>query len=140
VADRWTTADMLALGKRHALLEAEGDLEGTMATLVEEPTYEFWPTGLRMAGAAQVRRYYEHLMGRFIPSTRYYELIAEWASKTSVIQEYAIHVEVDGEVERHRVIGILFASGRLLDGERVYASERCTRLMVGDLYDELTRI
>ncbi len=138
MAARWTAADMYALGTRHAELEAKGDIEGTMATLVEDPRYEFWPAGLRMAGQAQVRRYYEHLMGHFIPSTRSYELISEWASETSVAQEYAIHVGVDGTVESHRVIGILFASGTLLGGERVYASERCTRLMIGDLYDELT--
>jgi hypothetical protein len=28
-------------------------------------------------------------------------------------------------------------SGGLLGGERVYASERCARLMTGDLFDEL---
>ncbi len=36
------------------------------------------------------------------------------------------------------MVGILFARGEQLGGERVYASERCTRLMIGDLYDELT--
>ncbi len=140
MASTWTAADMHALGTRHAELEAQGDLEGTMATLVDDPSYEFWPAGLRMAGREQVRRYYEHLIGHFIPRTRSYELISEWASETSVAQEYEIRVEVDGKVESHRVIGILFASGTLLGGERVYASERCTRLMVGDLYNELTPI
>ncbi len=140
MASTWTAADMHALGTRHAELEAKGDLEGTLATLVEDPSYEFWPAGLRMAGREQVRRYYEHLFGHFIPRTRSYVLISEWASETSLAQEYEIRVEVDGKVESHRVIGILFASGTLLGGERVYASERCTRLMVGDLYDELTPI
>ncbi len=140
MASTWTAADMHALGTRHAELEAKGDLEGTLATLVENPSYEFWPAGLRMAGREQVRSYYEHLMGHFIPRTRSYQLISEWASETSVAQEYEIRVEVDGQVESHRVIGILFASGTLLGGERVYASERCTRLMVGDLYNELTPI
>ncbi len=140
MAGTWTAADMHALGTRHAELEAQGDLEGTMATLVEDPSYEFWPAGLRMAGREQVRRYYEHLIGHFIPRTRSYELISEWASETSLAQEYEIRVEVDGKVESLRVIGILFASGTLLGGERVYASERCTRLMAGDLYDELTPI
>ena len=137
MASTWTAADMYALGTRHAELEAKGDIEGTMATLVDDPSYEFWPAGLRMAGREQVRRYYEHLIGHFIPRTRSYELISEWASETSLAQEYEIRVEVDGKVESHRVIGILFASGTLLGGERVYASERCTRLMVGRLYDEL---
>ncbi len=140
MAGIWTAADMHALGTRHAELEAQGDLEGTMATLVDDPSYEFWPAGRRMTGREQVRRYYEHLFGHFIPRTRSYELISEWASETSLAQEYEIRVEVDGRIESHRVIGILFASGTLLGGERVYASERCTRLMVGRLYDELTPV
>ncbi len=82
MASIWTAADMHALGTRHAELEAQGDLEGTLATLVEDPSYEFWPAGLRMAGREQVRRYYEHLFGHFIPRTRSYELISEWASET----------------------------------------------------------
>jgi hypothetical protein len=140
MTSRWTTKEMLALGRRHAEAEARCDLEATMATLVADPHYEFWPVGLGMRGRAPVRRYYEHLMGSFIPSTRGYTLLAEWVSETSVAQEYEIRVEVDGAVEAHRVVGILFAEGELLGGERVYAGERCMRLMVGALFDELTPI
>ncbi len=92
MASTWTAADMHALGTRHAELEGQGDLEGTLATLVEDPSYEFWPAGLRMAGRAQVRRYYEHLFGHFIPRTRSYHLIYEWASEQYVAQEYEIRV------------------------------------------------
>ena len=140
MGDGWTAADMHRLGTRHATLEARRDLEGVMATLVAEPEYEFWPAGLAMSGNAKVRRYYEHLFDQFIPATQSYELIAEWASDSSVAQEYAIHVKADGRVEMHRVVGILYAEGSLLGGERVYAGERCMRLMVGDLLDELSPI
>lgn len=133
----WTAEDMLRLGTKHADLEARRDLEGVMATLVDEPEYEFWPAGLKMSGAAQVRRYYEHLFDFFIPRTKSYELIAEWASGSAVAQEYEIELEIDGQPEKHRVVGILQAEGSLLGGERVYASERCMRLMVGPLLDEL---
>ena len=34
----------------------KADLEGTLATLVENPSYEFWPAGLRMTGREPVRR------------------------------------------------------------------------------------
>ena len=136
----WTADDMLKLGTAHAALEARCDLDGVMGTLVEDPVYEFWPAGLRMSGGAQVRRYYEHLLSRFIPMTRSYELIGEWVNQTAVAQEYEIRLEVDGAVEKHRVVGILFASGSRLGGERVYAGERCTRLMAGDLIDELASI
>ena len=47
-------------------------------------------------------------------------------------------LRVDGAVEKHRVVGILYGRDGLLEGERVFASERCARLMMGDLYDELS--
>lgn len=133
----WSVTDMYELGSRHAELETKADLEGTLATLVDDPVYEFYPQQLRMRGLQQVRRYYEHLFGSFIPSTRSYRLIQEWVNEHSVAQEYDIDVDVGGVVERHRVIGVLVAEGGLLGGERVYASERCARLMLGDLLDEL---
>lgn len=143
-SDEWTARQMHELGTRHAEIEARGDLEGTLATLVPDPVYEFWPMGWTMTGMDQVRRYYEHLMGWFVPHTRGYTLIEEWVTRTSVAQEYSIDVEVDtGLVETHRVIGVLFCDGRtpLLGGERVFASERCARLMAGDaLVDEISGV
>ena len=134
----WTVEDMYEIGARHARLEAEGDLEGTLATLVDDPVYEFWPMGWRFNGLDATRRYYEHLLGEFVPRTRGYTLLAEWVSPSSVAQEYEIVVDVDGRPESHRVIGILYGEGPLLTGERVYASERCVRLMAGDaLIDEI---
>jgi hypothetical protein len=136
----WTAADMLELGTRHATLEAKGNIAGTMQTLIDRPVYEFHPMGLTMTGTDMVRRYYEHLIGNFIPMTRGYELLEEWGNASSIGQEYAITTEADGQVETHRVVGILFASGELLGGERLYASEHCFRLMAGDaLIDELIR-
>ena len=138
VTEEWNAQRMYELGTRHAELEAKADLEGTLATLVDEPSYEFLPVGRGMYGMAQVRRYYEHLFASFIPRTRSYRLLEEWVSARSVAQEYEIEVEVDGRSERHRVVGVLFAEGSLLGGERVYASERCIRLMTGDaLFEEL---
>ena len=137
MAEQWTPERMRELGLRHAGAEARCDLDATMATLVEEPVYEFWPVGLVLKGRDRVRRYYEHLFSSFIPRARSTKLVAEWVSASSLAQEYEIELEADGGVERHRVIGILFASGRLLGGERIHGSERCLRLMLGDLYDEL---
>ena len=128
------------LGTRHAAVESAGDLEATMATLVAEPEYEFLPMGWTMSGSDMVRRYYRPLMSSFIPSPHDFELIDKWVSEASVAQEYRIDVEVDGAVESHRVVGILWVDGDLLGGERIYASERCARLMAGDdLIDEISR-
>ncbi len=141
----WTVADMYTLGTTHARLEAKGDLAGTLATLVADPVYELWPIGLRMQGTAQVTAYYEHLLGRFVPMTVGYTLLDEWVNENSVTQEYDIEVEVDAAREKHRVIGILYrdpdSDVALLRGERVFASERCLRLMAGDaLIDALAPI
>jgi hypothetical protein len=140
----WTAQQTHAVATRHAELEARGDLEGTMATLIETPRYEFHPLGLRMTTTEQVRRYYEHLLGHFVPMTRGYELLEEWVNETSLAQEYSITLGTPEGEETHRVIGVLFvdeaskATGGLLGGERIFASERCTRLMVGDEFvDEL---
>ena len=64
-ARTWTTEKMAELGALHARLEAEGDIEGTMATLVDDPVYEFWPMGWRFRGQAATRRYYEHTIELF---------------------------------------------------------------------------
>ena len=57
---------MLALGTQHAQLEAERDIQGVMATLVENSVYEFWPIGMRVQARIAVRRNYEHLIEVFI--------------------------------------------------------------------------
>ena len=128
----WSVERMHELGTKHAKLEADCDLDGTMATVVENPVYEFHPAGVRLEGREQVRRYYEHLLTHFVPSTRGVTLIEEWVSASSIAQEYEITVEVEGALEAHRVIGILFAEGELLGGERIYSSERGARLMLGE--------
>ena len=131
---------MAELGTRHSTLEARGELEPLLETLVDDPVYEFHPIGLCMRGGDLVRRFYTQFCERFLPLRHSFTLVAEWVSETSVAQEYDVSLRVDGRVETHRVLGVLYASGGLLAGERVYASERFIRLMTGDLFDELERL
>lgn len=136
----WNVERMRELGTRHSTLEARGELEPLLTTLVADPTYEFHPIGLRMRGGDTVRRFYTQFCERFLPLRHSYELIGEWVSEREVVQEYDVRLGVDGKVETHRVVGILVAEGELLGGERVYASERFIRLMTGELFDELEPI
>ena len=137
MAIEWSRERMAELGTRHSMLEARGELEPLLETLVEDPVYEFHPIGLCMRGGDQVRRFYTQFCVRFLPLRHSYTLLAEWVSETSVAQEYDVCLRVDGQVETHRVLGVLYAESGLLAGERVYASERFIRLMTGDLFDEL---
>lgn len=140
MANGWNSERMRELGTRHAQLEAEMNLEGVMATLVEDPVYEFWPIGRRVRGREAVRRYYEHLIDVFIPSQIGYRLVDEWLNERSLTQEYTIELRgPDGPVT-HRVIGILCAEGELIGGERLWGSEECLRAMAGPVFDELEAI
>lgn len=135
---------MYQLGMRHATIETAGDLEGTMATLVDEPVYEFWPAGKRMVGAEAVRRYYRHLIDVFMPSQIGYEMVDETLSASALSQEYALEVPGEnGGSERYRVIGVLFADPEQPDrmgGERIWGDEAILRRMVGPIWDELESI
>ena len=138
--DGWSVEKMAALGARHAELEGRGELELLLETLVEDPVYEFYPAGLTMRGGDQVRRFYAQFCEKFLPMRHSYALVGEWVDEKAVVQEYEISLRVDGVVESHRVLGILYAEGDRLGGERVYASERFVRLMTGELFDELVPI
>lgn len=133
----WTVYDMAELGTRHSTLEAQGDLAPLLETLVDDPFYEFHPIGLCMSGGPTVRRFYTQFCEHFLPLRAGFELIAEWVNEDSVAQEYDVSLRVDGRVETHRVLGILYRKGERLGGERVFASERFIRLMTGELFDEL---
>lgn len=126
------------IGYEHARIETEGDLPGTMATLIASPVYEFQPVGALLRGRDAVERYYEHLMAHFLPHVENAVVIEEWCNETSLAQEYDVDVRIDGVLERHRVAGILLVEGDLLRGERIWGGERILRLMLGDaLYDGL---
>lgn len=141
MAKQWTALEMGELGRRHAELETLRDLEGTMATVSEHPIYEFWPLGVRLEGRELVSRYYRHLFDHYIPHTKDLQLIDEWPSENAVTQEYQITLELGGRAETFRVAAVLWSKGGpFVDGERIYASDRCVRLMLGDLVDELPRL
>jgi hypothetical protein len=137
MAGKWNANRMLDLGRLHAELETRRELDPLMETLVSEPVYEFHPLGMRMSGGDRVRRYYAQFFENFMEKIVGYELLDEWVNENSVAQEYSITVQVDGAPETHRVIGILFAEGELLGGERIYGSQRIVQLMAGEIFDEL---
>ena len=133
----WNSARMLELGRQHALLEERRELDALMGTLVKEPVYEFYPIGLRMVGGHRVRRYYAQFFANFMQRIVGYELLDEWVNPHSLVQEYDIALQIDGPAETHRVVGVLYAKGEVLGGERIYASERLVRLMAGEMLEEL---
>jgi hypothetical protein len=117
----------LAVALAHAAAEGSGDLATTLATLNDDPVYEFQPVGRVFRGKDTARRYYEYFFEHFSPLTESFEIRGEWSTPEGLGQE-----------ERHEIIGILLFGPSGLAGERVYASERLLRLMLGPIYDETT--
>jgi hypothetical protein len=129
----------LAVAHAHAAAEGSGDLATTLATLNDDPVYEFQPVGRVFRGKDTARRYYEYFFANFSPLTESFALRGEWTTPEGLGQEYTVWLRLpDGTRERHEIIGILLFGPSGLAGERVYASERLLRLMLGPIYDETT--
>ena len=111
------------IGREHARVETEGDLAATMATLVDDPLYEFQPVGLLLRGRAGVERYYKHLMEHFLPRVESAGIVDEWCNENALAQEYDVKLRIDGEVEEHRLVGVLVVGEEKLPG-RTHLWER----------------
>jgi hypothetical protein len=126
---------LIAVAKRHAQAEAEGDLATTLATLEDAPVYELATVGLCFRGKDAARTYYEHFFGTFQPWIAGFELVNQWVTDEGVGEEYWLDVAAPGQPrERHRIVGILVFGETKLAGERLYASEKLLRIMLGPAY------
>jgi hypothetical protein len=126
---------LIAVAKRHSQAEAEGDLATTLATLEDAPVYELATVGLAFRGKDAARTYYAHFFGTFQPCIAGYELVNQWATDEGLGEEYWLHLALPGAPrESHRIIGILVFGETRLAGERLYASERLLRVMLGPAY------
>jgi hypothetical protein len=123
--------ELAAIARAHAAAEAADDLEGTLATLDDNPVYELLPMGVAFRGRAPARAYYEHFFGTVRPLVRGYELRDEWVNDRGLAQEYLIEFGLAEGVERHPVLSILTFGAAALSGERVYGSDRLLLLLFG---------
>jgi hypothetical protein len=128
---------MVAVAHAHAAAEGLGDIEATMATLDDDPTYELQPMGRILRGRDVAQAYYEHFFANCQPRFSGYELRSEWISDDGVLQEYTLHVsDDDGTSTSHEIIGILlFGTTGKLSGERIYAGDELIQFMFGPFLD-----
>ena len=56
-------------------------MANTMGTLDDNPLYELYPVGLKMAGRDMARRYYEHFFAHVAPGS----WVSKWSAKPSPI-------------------------------------------------------
>jgi hypothetical protein len=131
---------MVAVARAHVAAERVADVDATMATLDDDPTYELQPMNVVLRGRSVARRYYEHFFAICRPRIRRSELRSEWITDRGVLHEYVLHVdEPDGTTTRHHLVAVLeFGAGRL-SGERLYAGDALLRMMFGPVLDNAGR-
>ncbi|WP_157218135.1 nuclear transport factor 2 family protein [Flavisphingomonas formosensis] len=128
---------------RHAETEGAGDLDAILATMEDEPVYDFYPVARRFRGMDRTRRYYRHFIADVRPRIAGFEQHSEWIGPDGAVQEYSVTVidpEADGGTRTYRILGILTFGDVLLSGERLYADEAFFRILIGPLWDELEPI
>lgn len=128
-----------SVAHRHADTEADGNLDGILATLEGEPVYEFYPLGRRFRGMANTRRYYEHFISTVRPRVIGAVLHNEAIGPGGVVQEYTVTARSDEDQppSAHRVMAILTFGSERLSGDRMFSDERFFRLLIGPLWEEL---
>lgn len=135
-----TAEEMREITRLHATLEQQGDYEPLLATVVDEPIFEFHPPGGQLRGGQTLRDYYVRFLRDFMPLVEETILIGEWASPQACVQEYQLRLRINGNLENHQLMGSIYGSGKLIGGERLYGSAQLMDLMLGDFKDQLVPI
>lgn len=126
-----TIEELKKLVEKHALLENNHDIEGVLATLVDEPLYEIYPARLKLQGKEGVRAFYREHFDYFFPLITSFKLINEWWSPETACMEYDLFLKSPYDEKPMRIVVVLTAQDNLLLGERFYISDELARLMCG---------
>lgn len=131
---------MRKLVQKHADLEAKLDLDGVLATLVENPVYEFYPARLKLEGKENIRQFYLDHFDSFFPLIQSHVLINEcWDTHTACL-EYDLYLKEPYNPKRpYRIIVALTEKNSLLIGERFYVENELARLMAGASFNKFVK-
>lgn len=145
VIERVDLPDDLAERARHAVrhiyVESHDDLEGTLATLIDDPVYELHPIGLKMRGRALVRRYYEHFFAEARRHVIDYVVHGNCYGATAMTVEVTVSWRYDdGSVRDFRNLTVLPYGEGGITGERMYAEDDFFIGLFGPILGELEPI
>jgi hypothetical protein len=130
-----TIEDMKKLVQKHADLEGKLDMEGVLATLVENPVYEIYPARLKLEGKENVRAFYRQHFDFFFPLIASFKLINEWWNAESACLEYDLFLKAPYADKTYRTLVILSAKDNLLLGERFYISQELAQIYSGSAFN-----
>ena len=130
-----TIEEMKILVQKHSDLETQHDVEGVLATLVENPIYEIYPARIKLEGKEKVRTFYREHFDSFFPLIASYKLINEWWNSESACLEHDLFLKAPYAEKPHRILVILTAKNNLLLGERFYISEELAKIFSGTTFN-----
>jgi hypothetical protein len=130
---------MHRLVQKHAALEEKLDLEGVLATLIDEPIYEFHPARLRLTGKESVREFYREHFDAFFPLIAGHTIINECWDEHSACLEYDLKLKAPYDKQVFRIMVVLTEQSGLLVGERFYVNETLAKLMAGKAYGKFEK-
>lgn len=134
IRKQMTIENMKSLVKKHADLETKHDLEGVLATLVEDPVYEIYPARLKLQDKENVRAFYREHFDSFFPLIASFTLINEWWAPESACMEYDLFLKAPYADKPYRILVVLTAKNNLLLGERFYINDELAQLMSGTAF------
>jgi len=135
-----TANEMRNLVQRHADLETKLDLNGVLATLVDNPIYEFHPARLRLEGKENIRQFYIDHFESFFPLIKSHVLINECWGTDSASLEYDLYLKAPYNSDRaYRVMVILTEKNSLLVGERFYVENELAQLIAGPSFNKFVK-
>jgi ketosteroid isomerase-like protein len=108
---------------RHAQAELEGDWDGALATMIDEPFYEHYPLGVQVRGRAAVKEQWGRLLaGTDFVSRATSARLLEWFSGDIAVQMYEWEVEgPDGTKVPSRSWAIFTFKDGLIESERIFS-------------------
>jgi hypothetical protein len=135
-----TVEKMRELIQKHADLETKLDVEGVLATLVDNPVYEFHPDRLRLEGKENIRQFYRDHFNSFFPLIKSHVLINACWDAQSACLEYDLYLKAPYKPDRaYRIMVVLTAENSLLIGERFYVENELAQLMAGPSFSKFVK-
>jgi len=118
---------MAELAMQHEQYEFEQDVDKIMATLVDQPVFEFFPQGFRVEGRDAVRKMYERLVVSILPQLDTRKEVQTRDIKGFACGESALLAEIeddfvfpDGSTKRIRMAATVHFDGEAIHGETTY--------------------
>lgn len=91
---------IVELFQRHVQAELDGDLETTMATMIDSPHLNHVPTMMGGVGREGVRAFYrDHLVGRFFPPDVKMTAVSRTVGDSQIVEEMVISFTHTTEID-----------------------------------------